>query len=271
MIASTCLRRILAPLALASASLAQSTPAAAQEFAVVVTPPRFEDRAKAGATYRNIIEINNASAKASRYTVQTADWTLDAQGGPVFSQALSADSCRPWVGIEAGEITVKGNGKRRYRFEVAVPADTPRGECRFAIMIEGEPQIVRGNVPLPVSGRIGVIVYLAIGDAAPALTVLETVGVDAQGRRVPALRVRNDGDMHARLEGYLGGIGAAGERIVLVPDNSPILPGATRTIALYPQADDRTAAPPTIAYPLRIRGRLDAERQRLDIDTALAR
>ena len=62
-----------------------------------------------------------------------------------------------------------------------------------------------------------------------------------------------------------------GERIVLVPDNSPILPGATRTIALYPQADDRTAAAPAIDYPVRIRGRLDAERQRLDIDTALER
>ena len=271
MTASTCLRRILAPLALAFASLAQSTPAAAQEFAVVVTPPRFEDRAKAGATYRNIIEINHASAKASRYTVQTADWTLDAQGGPVFSQALSADSCRPWVGIEAGEITVKGNGKRRYRFEVAVPAGTPRGECRFAIMIEGEPQPPRGNVPLPVSGRIGVIVYLAIGDAAPNLDVLETRSTSVQGHTLPVLRVRNVGDMHGRLDGYLAAVDAYGQRIVLVPDNSPILVGATRDIPLYPQAEDSSAQTPTIIYPLRIKGRLDSGSQRLDIETTLNR
>ncbi len=265
------LRCVFALIVVAFASALLPTPAAAQEFAVVVTPPRFEDRAKAGEIYRNVIEINNTSTKASRYTVQTADWTLDAQGGPVFSQALSEGSCRPWVGIEAGEITVKGNGKRRYRFEVAVPAGTPRGECRFAIMIEGEPQPPRGNVPLPVSGRIGVIVYLAIGDAAPRLEVLETRSASVQGQTLPMLRVRNLGDMHGRLEGYLAAVDAAGTRIVLVPDNSPILVGATRDIPLYPQAEGDSAQTPAIVYPLRIKGRLDSGSQRLDIETTLSR
>lgn len=271
MITSVRLRYAFALFAIAIAFASVVQPAAAQEFAVVVTPPRFEDRAKAGATYRNVIEINNTSTKAARYTVQTADWVLDAQGGPVFSQALAHDSCRPWVGIEAGEITVKGNGKRRYRFEVAVPAGTPRGECRFAIMIEGEPQPPRGNVPLPVSGRIGVIVYLAIGDAAPNLDVLETLSASVQGHTLPVLRVRNVGDMHGRLDGYLAAVDAYGQRIVLVPDNSPILVGATRDIPLYPQAEDSSAQTPTIIYPLRIKGRLDSGSQRLDIETTLSR
>lgn len=259
--------RLLLPVALAVNAL----PAMAQEFALVVSPPRFEDRTKPGTTYRNVFELNNTSAKAAKFTVGTADWTLDAQGAPVFSPSLAKDSCRPWVGIEANDITVKGNGKRRFRFEVAVPADAPRGECRFAIMIEGEPQPARGNVPLPISGRIGVIVYLAIGDAAPKLVVAETRGVDVQGQRIPALRVRNDGDMHGRLDGYLAGVDAQNQRFVLVPDNSPILPGVTRDIALYPQPPSDGTQPPAIAYPLRIKGRLDAERQRLDIDTTLDR
>ncbi|MGH8500434.1 MAG: hypothetical protein ACRERV_16735, partial [Methylococcales bacterium] len=46
----------------------------AQEFAVAISPPRIEDRAKAGSTYRTIIEINNTSKKVARYTMQTADW-----------------------------------------------------------------------------------------------------------------------------------------------------------------------------------------------------
>lgn len=259
-----------ARLCLALTPLLLPVAASAQEFAVVVTPPRFEDRAKPGAIYRDVIEINNTSSKTARYTMQTADWTLDAQGAPVFTQSLTKDSCRPWVGIEAGEISVKANGKRRYRFEVAVPATAPRGECRFAIMIEGEPQIIQGNVALPVSGRIGVIVYLAIGDAAPVLEVLETRSANVQGQTLPVLRVRNDGDMHARLDGYLGGVDAKGNKIVLVPDSSPLLVGATRDIPLYPQAEDRGAQPPVIVYPLRIKGRLDAGGQRLDIETTLA-
>ena len=138
--------RMLLAATLALASLS----AVAQEFALVVSPPRFEDRAKPGTTYRNVFELNNTSAKAAKFSVETADWTLDVQGAPVFSQSLAKDSCRPWVGIETNQITVKGNGKRRFRFEVAVPADAPRGECRFAIMIEGEPQPARGNMPLPI-------------------------------------------------------------------------------------------------------------------------
>ena len=257
---------------LVTAALALSTlPALAQEFALVVSPPRFEDRTKPGTTYRNVFELNNTSAKAAKFKVETADWALDAQGAPVFGQSLAKDSCRPWVGIEANDITVKGNGKRRFRFEVAVPADAPRGECRFAIMIEGEPQPARGNVPLPVSGRIGVIVYLAIGDAAPKLVIAETRSIDAQGSRIPSLRVRNDGDMHGRLDGYLAGVDAKNQRFVLVPDSSPILVGTTRDIPLYPQPPSDGVQPPAIVYPLRIKGRLDAERQRLDIDTTLDR
>lgn len=252
------------------AGLACAPAASAQEFAAVISPPRFEDRVKPGQTYRNVVEMTNVSERAGRYTVETADWTLDAQGSPVFAKPLVAGSCRPWVGIEAAELRLPGKGKRRFRFEVKVPADAPRGECRFAIMFESEPAIVPGGVPLPVSGRIGVIVYLSVGDAAPAIKVVETHGVDAQGRRIPALRVRNDGDAHGRLEGYLAGLDANGKRIVLVPDNSPVLPGATRDILLYPQADGG-GDPPPIAYPLRIRGRLDADRQRIDIETTLAR
>jgi len=40
----------------------------AQEFAVVVTPPRIEDRAKPGSLSRKIIEINNSSNQASKIT-----------------------------------------------------------------------------------------------------------------------------------------------------------------------------------------------------------
>jgi hypothetical protein len=114
-------------------------------------------------------------------------------------------------------------------------------------------------------------VYLAIGDAAPRLEVLETVGVDLQGRRLPALRVRNAGDMHGRLDGFLAGVDGQGQRIVLVPDNSPILVGATRDIVLHPQPEGGEGEAPKIHYPLRIKGRLDSGSQRLDIETALER
>jgi hypothetical protein len=243
----------------------------AQEFALVVTPPRFEVRTKAGTTYRNVIEINNTSKKTARFKVQTADWTLDEKGSAVFSEKLAPNSCRPWVGIEAADISVKGNGKRRYRFEVKVPPNTKDGECTFAIMIEGEPQIVGGQVAMPVSGRIGVIVYLAIGNAAPSLAITKSSVLTVQGNSIPVLQVKNNGAMHGRLEGYLDGVDAKSQRIVLVPDNSPILVGASRAIALYPQSEDKSLKAPVISYPLRIKGRLDSETQKLDIELTLTK
>ena len=56
-----------------------------------------------------------------------------------------------------------------------------------------------------------------------------------------------------------------------MPDNSPILVGATRDIPLYPQAEGDSAQTPAIVYPLRIKGRLDSGSQRLDIETTLSR
>ncbi|ALN60601.1 hypothetical protein GLE_5260 [Lysobacter enzymogenes] len=243
--------------------------AGAQGFSALVSPPRFEDRAKPGSVYRNVVEITNVSARAARYTLKTADWTMDAHGAVAFDTALAPGSCRPWVGLEAAQIDVAANGKRRYRFEVAVPADAPAGECRFAILLEGEPESAGGALALPVSGRIGIIVYLAVGEAAARLHVVETTTAQVDGQRVPVLRVRNEGNAHTRLEGLIDGIDASGRRYGLQPSSLPILPGETRTLALTPQADDADSAPPALAYPLQLKGALEWDRQTLPLDLRL--
>src|SRR3984893_7971546 len=143
----------------------------AQGFAAQVSPPRFELTARPGKTVRNVIEVSNRSTTPGRYLLHTADWTLSPDLTVNFHDDLQPGSCRPWVAIERPEVVVPGNGILRYRFEVSVPADAPAGECRFAVMIEGaDPSIAKSNgVNLPVTGRIGVIVYLNVGDAVPEL------------------------------------------------------------------------------------------------------
>src|SRR3546814_9929356 len=61
----------------------------AQGFSALVSPPRFEDSAKAGETYRNVIEITNVSAGAAHFTVQTADWIFEPDATVEFSDALA--------------------------------------------------------------------------------------------------------------------------------------------------------------------------------------
>lgn len=241
--------------------------AGAQEFSAAVSPPRFELAVSTGERSRQVIEITNSSSQPSKYHFRTADWTLDANAGVHFTDALAADSCRPWVAIERHELEVPAGGRYRFRFEVAPPADTPARECRFAIMIEGDEQVARGadGLNLPVSGRIGVIVYVRVGDAAPELQVVDAGVAEVNGRKLPVLQVKNLGNAHGRLAGFLQGTDASGRRIEFEPATLPILPLETRTIALAASGRPETVA--EIAYPVTIKGVLEwGSAQRLEIN-----
>jgi hypothetical protein len=258
---------MFAALALALSSIA--APSFAQGFSALVSPPRFEGTAKPGATYRNVVEISNISNAIGRYTLKTADWHLDAQGAAVFDEALAADSCRPWVGLEAAQIEIAPNGKRRYRFEVAVPAQATPRECRFAILLEGAPEMVGDQLSVPVSGRIGIIVYLGVGEVAAQLQHVASQVREVDGRRLPVLDIRNTGQAHTRLEGLIDGIDASGRKFALAPSSLPILPGETRSIALVPEGDDPATPAPPIVYPLSLKGALEWGGQRLVLDARI--
>lgn len=243
--------------------------ACAQSFSVIISPPRFEDRAKAGEVYRNVLEISNTDAQPASFTLKTNDWSLNKDGSVSYSDGLDSGSCRQWVALETRQLTVAPNGKKRFRFEVAVPANTPAGECRFAILVEGLPQKpTNSKVPLAVSGRIGVIVYLTIGDAAPKLAVVGAGATVVEGRTVPSIEVKNTGNAHGRMEGFIDGVDNSGKKLTFLPSNLPILAGETRTITLEPQGDEPGVAGPVLQFPVKIKGALDWGRERTPIEAA---
>lgn len=253
---------LLAAVALAAAPWAA---ASAQGFQAQISPPRFEDAAKPGSVYRNVVEISNSSPTPMRLSVSTADWVLDASGTAQFSGPLAPGSCRPWTALEATQLDVPANGRRRFRFEVRVPADAADGQCRFGLMFEGEPTAIEG-IALPVAGRIGVIVYLDIGDARAELAVVGTSTQVVAGQTLPVISIQNTGNAHARLNGLLDAVDATGERWTLLPTSLPILPGSRRDITLTPLV--AAGEPSTLAFPVRITGRLDWRDLRLDVDAS---
>jgi fimbrial chaperone protein len=241
-----------------------------QGFAALVTPPRFELAAKPGEKLRQVVEITNAAAQAAKYNLKTADWALSESAAVTFDDALRPGSCRPWVAIEARQITVPAGGKYRYRFEVSPPADASAGECRFAILIEGDEQTVQtpGGPTFPVSGRLGVIVYVTLGGAQPNLEVVGT-RVSAGEEALPVLMVKNSGIAHGRLAGFLSGTDAAGRRIEFTPSTLPILPGEMRGISLTPYRDADEAL--KITYPITIRGKLEWGDKTVPFEQSFAR
>jgi hypothetical protein len=233
--------------------------AAAGEFALAVSPPRFELELKPGERSRQVIEITNASPASASFGIKTADWRLGADNAATFFDELQPGSCRPWVAIERRELIMAGGRPYRFRFEVTVPPDAPSGECRFAIMLEGQEQLTRmeSGPPIPFSARLGIVVYVAVGGAAPELS-LAGAGVQAvNGQPTPILQIRNNGTAHGRVGGFLSGTDASNTALEFSPANTPILPGETRGVTLNatrPGDPDSAAA---IRFPVTVRGKLE--------------
>jgi hypothetical protein len=170
------------------------------------------------------------------------------------------------VALERPEVVVPGGATVRYRFEVAVPPDAPAGECRFGVMIEGaEPSLaVSKGIDLPVTGRIGVIVYVSVGDGAPDLQLLGPMIATLNGQRVPALRIHNSGSSHGRISGYLTGTDAKGMSYDFTPSDFPILPHEEREVFLSPSTP--TQEHPTLTYPVTVKGTLEWGAHRTELN-----
>jgi hypothetical protein len=264
-------RNLLSGLA---AALVLATPAQAQ-FAAYVLPARFELKAKAGEKVAEVLEIGNDDQQVADFRLRTADWTLRPDGGVDFrADTLEHGSCRPWVRLERYTLKVAAKGKRRYRFEVDVPADARDGLCRFALLIEPglDAAVVApmGNIQMPIQGRLGVIVYVRVGDAKPMLSLQRFEVADTGGRPTPIAYFRNEGNAHGRPEGVLSGTDAAGKSYDFTVAPLPILPGETRGVPVWPQ-DDPDGKPAKVMLPLKLKGVIDWEGGRQSVDAVLSK
>lgn len=266
MIRSALARGVVLP-ALVLPAFALSTAARAEEFALSVSPPRFELNAEAGQTVRGVVELSNASTLATDLRFFTAEWELNPDGGVRTIDALKPDSCRPWVAIERRTATLQAKSQLRYRFEVTPPAGTAPVECRFAIVVAGRDEKIKsGGVEFPVSAQIAVLVYVMVGGVKPKLEIVKADVATINGVQTPVLSVRNTGAAHGRLSAFLKSIDAKGVRRELAPSTLPILPGETRTIALNVDnggdaVEADKASPPVkvepIVFPLKVSGTMN--------------
>ena len=231
-------------------------PAAQADFSFAVSPPRFELAARPGERLRHVIEITNTAPRASGLVVRTADWALQPDESVRFHDDLQPGSCRPWVAIERRELVVGAQQAYRFRFEVTPPADQPPVECRFAILLEGkEPTLAGAQRALPVAARVGVIVYAAVGDVKPELSITRAAVQMRNGVATPAIEVRNTGTAHGRLEGFLTARDARGQTFDAAPAGTPVLPGETRWVAIQLTRRGDAAAQPE--FPLTVQGKLE--------------
>lgn len=240
---------------------------ASAQFAAVVSPPRFEITVPAGGRSTQVLSISNMANQAARYRIKTADWTYGADRSIDFIDELKPESCRPWVAIEDHEILAPPGRRVPFRIQVDVPENTPAQECRFALLIEGDEQLIKSpqGPAMPVSGRIGVIFYVSVAGAAPKLSI-QGAGTQAAGQspRLPLVKVINSGNAHGRLAGFLSGKDARGQDLEFTPSTLPILPGETRLVELT--ATTRRGEAAQIHYPVTVRGSIEWGDQRIPFE-----
>lgn len=248
-----------------------AAPAAAQ-FAAFVLPARFELKARPGDKLAEVLEIGNDEVNAQEYRIRTADWSLRPDGAVDFIDPLTPGSCRPWVAIERHTVKLSGKAKRRYRFEVQVPKNAPEGLCRFALLIESadtqKSVTPQGAIQLPIQGRIGVIVYVRVGNVVPELKLERLDVANVNGKPTPIAFFRNNGRAHGRAEGTLTGTDAQGRSFDFTVAPMPILPGEVRAVPIWPQ-DDADGKPAAVAYPVRLRGTVEWEGGKQPVDASL--
>ena len=256
-------------------ALVLSSSALADGFSAAATPSRFELEGKGGQVLSRAIELQHVGAKESEYSLRSADWNLSEERGLEFYSELQPGSCRPWIRLERKTVKLRPNEKRKIRFEVHVPEGASRGECRFALMVEGaesrQVSLQDQQVQLPLSGRLGIIVYVGIEGAQPKLELVEVKSIQEQGKPVPAVVIRNSGDAHGRLDGALHGTDAGGKALLFPVSTLPVMPGQTRTLALTPSEGMTSKATPVLAWPVKLNGRLDWVGGAIAVDRTLTR
>ncbi|TXH71363.1 MAG: hypothetical protein E6Q83_03960 [Thiothrix sp.] len=250
-------------------------PVQAGSFELAVSPSRLELSAKASQRLGQSIDIQNLGKSPTELSIRTLDWTYSNEGQITYHDALVPNSCRPWVTLEKNALKLNAQAKRAFRFQIEVPANAPRAECRFMVAIEGKDAAANtvlkaggANLSLPVNGRIAVAVYVAVGGAEPKLTIKQMNVQNVKGQKVPVAIVSNQGDAHGRLEGVLEATDAKGQAFELAPETTPVLPGQTRTLPLIPQAlTNQKLNPPS--YPIQAKGSIDWDKGSFKINQAI--
>lgn len=262
-------------LSLACLMSLHAVPVSASPFEVAVSPSRLELSAATSQRLGQSIEIQNVGKSPTELNIRTLDWTYSNDGQITYHDALVPNSCRPWVTLEKNAIKLNAQAKRAFRFQVEVPANAPRAECRFMVAIEGKDAAANtvlkaggASLNLPVNGRIAVAVYVAVGGAEPKLSIKQMNVQTIKGQKVPVAIVTNQGDAHGRLDGVLEATDAKGQAFELAPETTPILPGQTRTLPLIPQAlAKQKLNPPT--YPIQAEGSIDWDKGSFKINQAV--
>lgn len=177
-------------------------------FGIGLQPTTVEMEMKPGDRQRQIINIGNVhQEKTISLTLGLADWTLDDNGQiELTPPGEAANSSANWVRFSPAFVTLKPGQAQQIIVDIAAPARLERsGDFRFALLASTVlPEERTGGSGVWKKYQIASLFYLTTGDAnsEPEITG-SGLTVTPEGEAMVGLRIENDGNAHARLEGSI--------------------------------------------------------------------
>lgn len=206
----------------------------AKAFGVGVQPSTVEMTIKPGDRQRQVITVGNVhTEKTISLTMGLADWSLDENGQLVLDAPGETErSAAEWVRFSPASVTLKPETSQDVTVEISAPYKIKnKGDHRFALLATTMlPELdARGEV----SGvwnryQLASLFYLTL-TPSKSLPEVTSVVLHPDNPKMVTMKIKNDGDAHARLQGTAFVKDTEGEIVAETPLNAVVLDGGKRT------------------------------------------
>lgn len=234
----TCVRGLgVAVLVLAVWAGLCGTARAQGALAVEVTPLRVELKMAAKATHTQVISLRNDGKEAMVVRARIDEYWLSEDGTPqfTFAAANTPFSASGWVRLNPSTLTIAPGQTVGVRATTTVPADTPEGAYRCAVMFEFDPpglDLKAARKDMQFRGRVATIVYATVGAPKTAIELVDLQVLPARnGAHDVVATLTNTGRGYTRTKGTVVISEPGGRTVREIPLPSvPVLPESRREI-----------------------------------------
>jgi len=206
----------------------------ADAFGVGVQPSTVEMTIKPGDRQRQVITVGNVhKEKTISMTMALADWTLDENGQLVLdAPGDTARSAAEWVRFSPASVTLKPETSQDVTVEISAPYKiAEKGDHRFALLATTMlPELDERGETSGIWNRyqLASLFYLTL-TPSKSLPEVTSVVMSPEKPGMITMKIKNDGDAHARLQGTALLKDEAGEVLGETPLNAVVLDGGKRT------------------------------------------
>lgn len=215
-----------------------TTPVVAQTSPtkVTITPVTFNLSANAGDSLKEVIKIRNDATFSQDIIISAENFVAVGEEGEVgLTEENTTYSLASWIVFDKTKYTLKSGDEIQVPFSIRVPFNAEPGGHYASVYAQINPSSVSGSSGSSVGQKIGSLVLLRVAGDVKEQASVESFSVEkiAQGKPVVFdIRVKNEGSVHIRPQGFVAVTDIFGKKVADVKVNEAnVFPGAVRHLS----------------------------------------